>query len=442
MADATPLHAHSQYCKRAKRRVSLRARLFALLSALLVSLTGCVPAPITAHGDTTPTCFGGTLAPSPAGTDTRDARGAPSRSGLVVIAATATSAEPEPALTDKVVAELIELGEQRDDACAVLVTGPYDLTITTMPITPFRGNGEPEHGPHRAEAIRANVERIRQAVADVRATHAGLDPLRLLHELSTRYPAGTLYLVTSGVSTADPLDLRELRWGADATQVAASLRQTDALPDLVGWRVVLIGIGDAAGTKPALTASLRQRLTRFWTTLCRATGAECRTSSRRSPGPGPRSSNEVPVVPLPRPVRTSGQRVRIPVAVLFTLDSVEISADAEPVLAELAERARRELVRITGRTDASTGSEEHNDRLSLSRAVAVAEQLLARGVPRDHLLGVHGAGSRGFSAAEEARHPRLVDEHRNVTVDFEGPPPSAAPSRAVASTAPVPIEIP
>ncbi len=48
------------------------------------------------------------------------------------------------------------------------------------------------------------------------------------------------------------------------------------LPDLTGWRVIFVGLGDTAGTQPALTPPLRRLIVDLWTAICTASGAaEC-----------------------------------------------------------------------------------------------------------------------------------------------------------------------
>ena len=66
---------------------------------------------------------------------------------------------------------------------------------------------------------------------------------------------------------------------------------------------------------------------------------------------------------------------------LFDFDRVEVRPDAEPALAELAQRiaAAGKSVMIEGHTDA-IGSESYNQGLSERRASAVRSALAGRGL--------------------------------------------------------------
>lgn len=433
MHDTTPKRAHRQQPTGPKRLVSLTA-------ALIVALAGCASDPSLAA--LRPMCFGGTDAARPP-TSPRLSGSAVApgvSSGTVVLAATGTGAEPVPQLTPEVLDLLRTLGA-RDDACAVLLKGRrHNVTITTMPITPFRANGEVERGSHRSQLLERNLRAIQEELAEPAqpATGPGLDLLGLWHEAVRRYPGSTIVLVSSGVTTVDPVDVRRLGWDADPRHVSSMLRGQGWLPDAAGTRVTFIGLGDAAGSQPPLPPPLHRRIVVLWQELCRAAAADsCVVDARRTSGGAPRSRVAVPVVPLPEPDATPGE-VRIPAAMLFELDSAEITAQADAVLSGLAERGRRDHLVVTGHTDASTGSAEHNQRLSLARAQAVARRLVALGVPHEHLDAVIGSGSQGYTAESELADPGLISEHRCVTVTFvlsttppEGPlhvPTAASPN--------------
>ena len=74
--------------------------------------------------------------------------------------------------------------------------------------------------------------------------------------------------------------------------------------------------------------------------------------------------------------------------VAFDVDRFDVKPDALPILNTQADILSiyfpHALVYVCGYTD-STGSEEHNLRLSLKRAQAVADYLVARGIDKDRL---------------------------------------------------------
>ncbi|MFN8079259.1 MAG: OmpA family protein [Kineosporiaceae bacterium] len=394
-------------------------------------LSGCAVTP-PAVGTVRPVCFGGDQAETPRRAPSGNADSA-TTSGIVVLAATATSAEPRPTVPAGVVAELTALGA-RDDACAVLIVGSRDnVTITTMPITPRRANGQVERGSHRAAALQANIRAIAAALAQAQSVHPGLDTLGLLHEVAARYAPSTVYLFTSGIQTEAPIDLRSWGWGADPGTITAFVAAERWLPNLSGWRVVGIGLGDAAGSQPRLTPPLHERVTALWTAICRASHArDCQLQTRRTAAAPPLSTNRVPVVALPAP-RVTPQQLTIPDSLLFALGSATLTPSADSILADVALRGRRDYLSVVGHTDASTGTVDGNNRLSLDRAHAVAARLVALGVPEDHLQTI-GAGSAGFSREDEQHDPGLISAHRCVTITFlpisDSPAPAVVPTPA------------
>lgn len=408
MPDPTLIRAHRQPPMVANLLISL-------LAVLTLFLNGCATTPPTV-GAVRPVCFGGNQAVTPPRATSGNPDSA-TTSGIVVLAATATSAEPRPTLPPEVIAELTALGA-RDDACAVLIVGSRDnVTITTMPITPYRANGQLERGSHRSAALQANIRAIADALAKAQSVHPGLDTLGLLHEVASRYAPSTVYLVTSGIQTEAPIDLREWQWDADPGTITAFVAADRWLPDLSGWRVVGIGLGDAAGHQPRLTPPLRERVTALWTSICQASRARtCLMQTHRTVAGPPLSTNRVPVVALPAPTVTP-QQVSIPASLLFALGSAVITPSADSILADVALRGRREYLSVVGHTDASTGSVDGNNRLSLDRAHAVAARLVALGVPEDHVQTI-GAGSAGFTREAEQHDPGLISAHRCVTVTF------------------------
>lgn len=411
MADTTLIPAYSQ--------PPIGAKVVACLAAaLLLILTGCTSTPVSAT--VRPICFGGTEAAQPLSSASHNATSeAMNAHGPFVFAAPATSAEPLPALSDMVIRELSMAGK-RDGVCATVIAGRGNNgVVTSVPISPVRANGQPERGSHRTQRLQQNIEALRTELAKAESTEPGLDPLGLMHKGVRSSPVpGTLVMVTTGVSTVAPVDLNELGWDADPKVVVAKLKAENWLPDLTGWRVIFVGLGDTAGTQPTLTPPLRRLIVDLWTAICTASGAaECIVDKQLVSTAPPTAQNQVPVVPLPTP-KVSEDEVVLPAALLFTVDSTEIQEQARPALRAIAERAATRRITITGRTDATTGTRRHNDALSLERATAVAEALMRLGVPRSQIADVEGVGSAGYSARAEADDPSLISKHRTVIVSF------------------------
>lgn len=93
----------------------------------------------------------------------------------------------------------------------------------------------------------------------------------------------------------------------------------------------------------------------------------------------------------------------------FRSDRVELTAESKPVLkevqADLKARAAPEIT-VIGHTD-SVSDDAYNDALSLERARAMRNLLIAEGISADHLT-VAGRGKREplVQTAEQVREPR------------------------------------
>jgi outer membrane protein OmpA-like peptidoglycan-associated protein len=104
--------------------------------------------------------------------------------------------------------------------------------------------------------------------------------------------------------------------------------------------------------------------------------------------------------------------------VFFEFDAAKVPADASPLLEEIAAcvqsgPARGQRLAIVGRAG-PLGSERYNERLGLSRAYAVANDLRARGVPDEQIR----IESRGEAQADESR-PSTWPSERRVTIRLD-----------------------
>jgi len=364
--------------------------------AVVVAATGCT---VTAPAQAAESCSGST---APA----------------AVILVTATSAEPAPALSASVHTALTAAGAA-DDACVAVAVGRHPLTF--LPLTPFRRNGKPEHGSLRSDLLQQNLKALDAVLAASRETDPGLDLVGAIRTVALRAPlARTLIVVSSGVSTRDPLDLRTLGWALDPGPVVSRLEAARELANLNGWQVAFVGLGQTAGRQPRPSPLLGQGLQALWTAICRASGAaRCTVDPALVGDAPPTADNDVPVVPLPAPTRTPAG-FTLPGSLLFALGQSTLSPSAHAALAEVAAEivADHRPLTVIGHADASTGTPEVNRQLSDERAHAVATELEALGVPAQQISAVRGDGSAGFSAASEHAHPELISQHRSVELHF------------------------
>ena len=91
-------------------------------------------------------------------------------------------------------------------------------------------------------------------------------------------------------------------------------------------------------------------------------------------------------------------------------------AELERVVA-LAGACRGAAIRITGHTDAS-GDETWNEALSLARAQAVSDWLVAHGVAADRVV-LEGAGSSEPIASNESRYGRSLNRRIDIAFAYE-----------------------
>lgn len=356
-----------------------------------------------------------------------------------VLVPTATSAEPAPDLPAGIRAELARLGDN-DVATCVAIATPQGRLLA-LPLTPRRPSGAVEHVvARRAQLLDRNLDAVASVLSAQAATAPGLDPVRAIRTAARLHPTPTtMVVITSGVATADPVDLRRLGWDCDVTATAAALASAGWLPDLRGWRVRFAGLGDVAPGRPAPPPPLQQRLVALWPAVARAAGATSSGSDGQLlAAGGSHSSNEVPDVPLPSvvsPVVTTGdagtpatKTWQLPASLLFGINSAALAPGADQVLHRLLQAARAGgTVSVVGHTDAVTGTAAYNDALSLARAQAVAGRLRALGLGAGRITEIAGVGARESSAAREAADPGQVSRDRNVTVTLTAAPPRSLP---------------
>jgi outer membrane protein OmpA-like peptidoglycan-associated protein len=319
------------------------------------------------------------------------------RSRPLVIVATATANEPEATLGPTDLRRLRGNADTEDGK--VLLVAP-DGTVSRLPLTPRRDNGQIENGPRRVALIDANLAAVQASLATQTAT----GPFDLLEAINAALRAagkpGTLLIVSSGLSVAGGMDLRQVLWGADPAIVAQQLESKGLLPSLTGWDVVFTGLGASTPPQPPLQTPQRRTLAAYWTTICQtADAASCAVNEEPRQVRPSHSSLPVPIVPIPQieSVRSPGGETTtsLPADTLFTFDSATPDPTARETLAPLAREiaARRLRVTVTGYASPDGGTPDYNRRLSLRRAESVVALLVALGVPRDHIDPPTGLGT-------------------------------------------------
>ena len=326
----------------------------------------------------------------------------PSRTpDTVIIAASATRNEPEPMLSADIIGMLRSAGTSSSRATAYVVA-PGSGQPAVLPLTPRLPDGQVDFGPSRGSLLAANVAAVQRAVE----RQASRSPFDLLAAIAaaTRVakPPATLVVLSSGLSTAGGLDMRQVGWDASPRLIAAELKARKLLPDLAGYRVVFSGLADTAQPQPALGLPQRDMLEALWLAICRASGAaSCALDEMTRPDPPGHSTVPVPVVPIPQVTSVHGPHGRtvttLPSALLFRFGSARLMPTADSLLRPIAEHAiaLHLQVSITGHASPDGGSASYNKALSERRAMAVRNRLITLGLPARQIVSVAGVGTAG-----------------------------------------------
>jgi outer membrane protein OmpA-like peptidoglycan-associated protein len=102
----------------------------------------------------------------------------------------------------------------------------------------------------------------------------------------------------------------------------------------------------------------------------------------------------------------------IDLVIQFDLDSAKLQSASKPLLNNLATAMKNDRLaemrfKVEGHTDAQ-GTEEHNLKLSLSRAETVLEYLASQGVEKGRLVGE----GKGFSELLMPEKPKAAENRR------------------------------
>lgn len=317
----------------------------------------------------------------------------------VVIAASATANEPAPSLSSADRRVLTSVGDTSANGVAFVIN-PGTGQPARLALTPRRADGQVEYGPRRPRLLSANVTRVGDRLAAEAATRSFDLLAAILAASRATPPPATMLVLSSGLSTAGGFDLRAVGWGDRPASAAAALERRGLLPSLKGWTVIFSGLGETAGRQPALPLPQQTTLAAYWLAICHAARATaCRADESPRPLRPPRSTVPVPVVPVPAVRSITGPHRQlksiVPADLLFRFNSSALVTAADSYLGPIAEQEIRGgyFVSVTGQASPDGGSPAYNDRLSLLRARAVEDRLIALGVPPTRIARVRGVGT-------------------------------------------------
>jgi outer membrane protein OmpA-like peptidoglycan-associated protein len=319
----------------------------------------------------------------------------------ITIVATATSAEPRVALPDSLVTELTDMAKQskRSGAATVRVISAATGEVTMKDLTPLRSGGQVQHAHADADRqIHSAVDELGTTLGNVTSSGPGLNLLPLLDRAS-QVP-GELHILSSGITTEAPMDFRVIGWDANVQSVIDSIARQGRLPNLAGRHVTFHGLGIVAGSQPGLPPFARTLVEQLWTGICEhARAASCVVAHDGPAAAPPVATLRVPVVPVPDAITEGGCPLWASLndaTLHFTPESAALPANADDALRPFVEAAARcdfQTIDITGHI-ADTGTGDTRGDLAGRRARAVADRLLALGLPRALLGTVSGHDAR------------------------------------------------
>ena len=164
----------------------------------------------------------------------------------IVVAHHAHELAPRPSAADLAALRAVAADPDADDAVAHIVAAGI-AAAETVDLDPRRPNGDVERGPRVDELLDARLDALAAAVDRAAAAGIDTDLLRAL-DVAAGTSAMTIVVLSSGLSTTDPLDLRIAGWDRDPGELATDLAERRALPDLSGRAVVFSGLARTAGS--------------------------------------------------------------------------------------------------------------------------------------------------------------------------------------------------
>ncbi|GAA1837667.1 hypothetical protein GCM10009836_15470 [Pseudonocardia ailaonensis] len=332
----------------------------------------------------------------------------------ILILVNASANEDRPGLTTGI-AGLVQRAVATDRATLdVVVDGPSGPAPAASVDLVLRRGTQVEHAEQRRTELAGQVlDRVRAAVAQASGASGQVDTLGQLTYLARLPGELTGVVIGSGLQTAGPLAIDALGWDqVGSASIVDRAKAAGLLPDLRGKTVVFSGLGDVTGAQAALPESLRQRLASHWLNLCTAAGGRCSIDDEPLSGP-PRSEVAAPVTAVPAepalavPAHGEPAVTILPSDLLFGPDSAALLPQARTTLAGIAARLPAgSRVALDGRT-ATAGPADTARALSLTRAQACRDVLVAAGIPADRIT-VRGLGFDAPLVPDTDAQGRLV----------------------------------
>ncbi|MBJ7353932.1 MAG: OmpA family protein [Thermoleophilaceae bacterium] len=283
-------------------------------------------------------------------------------------------------------------------------------------MTPKLENGTVLKVAARAEeATTKNLELVAQKINDTSASEPGQAMFLGLErlQLNTRVP---IYIVSSLLDTADPLDMRRLGWDVSPKRVVRDLKKSGELPDLSGADITFV-VRPVAGGQEQLRQPQVEYREALWSALAKASGAT-KVRFEYVDGTGAASTVAAPVVPIPAPpstpvpVNPEARTCTVDTSAYFAPDSARLldPASTKTALRDCVQQIGPDSsVTVVGHTAGSDPNNTFALNLSLKRAKAISKLLESLGVPSGHIKAV-GMGNRNqpYPDPYDARNRSVV----------------------------------
>lgn len=335
----------------------------------------------------------------------------------ITLALTATSSEPAFALTGQIRDLVTDYARQAhfptDATVNIVIQGQPNQTLD---ITPMRGSEVEAESSKAATAINAHLLTLDTAIGDLGAGSDGLNPFEVYaRAVDITPPGGTIVMVTSGVSTANPTDLNKAgNWISQPEEFVAQVDPAD-IPDASGLHVVFAGLGYPDGTHQAAPpTAAKKALTTLWLGLCEASGASSCTTIPGPVGSGaPTATNSVPLVVFSETATPCMGTVTISSDIAFGGDSYVLTDAADALLKPIADKLKTcppgTPLNAYGHT-AQIPSGADGINLATNRAQAVLDRLNLLGAPADTLGNAIGYGSVSHQIVDNMPGGRFDEE--------------------------------
>lgn len=223
----------------------------------------------------------------------------PSQQPAPVVVVGLSANQPRPNLTPAVEKKLVSYATSAADVGAATIRLVSAGRIQTVDLTPMRGTQLEQSHPE--QVAERNVTEFEKMLASLATTTPGNDPLAVLSTAARNAaPGADIYLIGSGLSTVNPIDLRVTGWGVNPAALAADLSRRGLLPNLSSHNVTFIGLGDTRAPQEDLSNPARTKIQAVWTSVCaKALAASCTIIAGDLPDVPSATSTATPVVRVP-----------------------------------------------------------------------------------------------------------------------------------------------